>query len=101
MAFAPYHHSALAATAGISKLIFAMQGVEIWDVKQAVFQQVFTSYLRAPDPHWRETQAAVYFWRNKFRDVIAELHQMEFFFYDRYLGAWFNLKKVHGALGAQ
>lgn len=60
-----------------------MNGVEmLWDVRQAVFQQVFTSYLRQPEPRWKEAQAAVYFWRNRFREVIAELKESTLCFGD-------------------
>lgn len=81
-----------------------MQGVEmLWDVKAAVQEQVYQVYTvrGGSKADYRECMQQVCLWRNKFREVAAELLAHAFFFYDEELGIWFNLQKVHGALRAQ
>ncbi len=76
----------------------------LWDVKHAIHNQIWDVWRGStgePPQDYVKALQAVYFWRNKFRDVVAELHQQTFFFYDEYLGIWYSLQKVHGALGAQ
>ncbi len=72
----------------------------MWDVKHTLHEQIWT-VLSSRVTTYNEARDSVFYWRNEYRNVTAELLAHAFFFYEEELGIWFSLQKVHRALGAQ